>query len=166
MIKRFVLGTVLALMVLLLGGFWLAFFSARPPLMLDPAILEGDGSVIDYCALPQLSGQGKTAAEIPKGNTPGCGYDHFPLPILAGCTEPLPEDADDLRGLWIGVEGKVGHVERIEQRNVGQGGGAAVTVPVRLKRPDVQECNQRYGAGPQVCRSVLLDRPSCLKTAR
>lgn len=77
MIKRFVLGTVLALMVLLLGGFWLAFFSARPPLMLDPAILEGDGSVIDYCALPQLSGQGKTAAEIPKGNTPGCGYDHF-----------------------------------------------------------------------------------------
>lgn len=115
MIKRFVLGTVLALMVLLLGGFWLAFFSARPPLMLDPAILEGDGSVIDYCALPQLSGQGKTAAEIPKGNTPGCGYNHFPLPILAGCTEPLPEDADDLRGLWIGVEGKVGHVERIEQ---------------------------------------------------
>ena len=115
MIKRFVFGILAALVVLLIGGFWLAFFSTRPPLMLDPAVLEGDGSVIDYCARPVLTGQGKTAAEFPKGNTPGCGYDHFPLPILAGCTEPLPEAADDLRGLWVGVDGKVGHVERVEQ---------------------------------------------------
>ena len=55
------------------------------------------------------------AADIPKGNTPGCAYDHFPLPILAECTEPLPEGAADIRGLWIGVSGKVGHVERVEQ---------------------------------------------------
>ena len=56
------------------------------------------------------------AAEIPKGNTPGCRYDHFPLPILAECTEPLPADAADIRGLWVGVQGgHVGHVERVEQ---------------------------------------------------
>ena len=62
-----------------------------------------------------LDGSGKTAAEIPKGNTPGCSYSHFPLPILRECTEPLPADAGDLRGLWIGVSGRVGHVERVEQ---------------------------------------------------
>ena len=66
--------------------------------------------------MPQLDGSGKLAADIPKGNTPGCGYSHFPLPILSQCTEPLPEGADDIRGLWIGVEGDhVGHVERVEQ---------------------------------------------------
>jgi hypothetical protein len=56
------------------------------------------------------------AADIPKGNTPGCGYSHFPLPILAECTEPLVEGAGDIRGLWKGVEGDhIGHVERVEQ---------------------------------------------------
>ena len=37
------------------------------------------------------------------------------MPILSECTEPLPEAAADIRGLWRGVSGKVGHVERIEQ---------------------------------------------------
>ena len=37
------------------------------------------------------------------------------MPILQGCTEPLPADADDIRGLWVGVSGRVGHVERVEQ---------------------------------------------------
>jgi hypothetical protein len=56
------------------------------------------------------------AAEIAKGNTPGCSYEHFPLPILADCSEPLVEGAADIRGLWIGVDGDhVGHVERVEQ---------------------------------------------------
>lgn len=55
------------------------------------------------------------AADIPKGNTPGCAYDHFPLPVLAQCTEPLPEGSADMRGLWVGRTGHVGHVERIEQ---------------------------------------------------
>lgn len=108
------LGLVFA--ALLLAVFWLAFLSPRPPLTTDPATLAGDGSTLDYCDLPVLDGRGKRAAEIPKGNTPGCGYDHFPLPILAECAEPLPADAADLRGLWRGVEGgHVGHVERIEQ---------------------------------------------------
>lgn len=103
------LGTVLLL-------FWFAFFSPRPPLTIDPATLAGDGSVLNYCDLPALDGSDRMAADIPKGNTPGCGYAHFPLPILAQCTEPLPEGADDIRGLWIGVEGDyVGHVERVEQ---------------------------------------------------
>lgn len=107
---------LLSLVLLALGLFWLAFFSPRPPLATDPATLAGDGSVLDYCDLSVLDGSGKRAADIPKGNTPGCAYTHFPLPILAECTEPLPAGADDIRGLWLGVEGgHVGHVERIEQ---------------------------------------------------
>ena len=94
---------------------WLVFFSARPPLTMDPAVLQGDGSSLNYCALPALDGSGKTAREIPKGNTPGCAYAHFPLPVLAECTEPLPMGAADIRGLWRGISGKVGHVERVEQ---------------------------------------------------
>ena len=84
--------------------------------MTDPATLAGDGSALNYCELPVLNSSGLSAADIPKGNTPGCGYDFFPLPILAACTEPLPAEADDIRGLWRGVSGgHVGHVERIEQ---------------------------------------------------
>ena len=89
-------------------AFWGIFFSPRPPLTTDPATLAGDGSTINYCELPALDGSGKMAAEIPKGNTPGCSYSHFPLPILADCTEPLPPEADDIRGLWRGVSG--GHL--------------------------------------------------------
>lgn len=82
----------------------------------EPAVLAGDGSAIDYCQLPALDGSAKQAREIAKGNTPGCGYSHFPMPILAECAEPLPPEADDIRGLWRGVEGgHIGHVERIEQ---------------------------------------------------
>ena len=115
MIKWFV-RVVATVVVLFLAAFWQLFFSARPPLTIDPATLVGDGSLIDYCQFPELDGRGKMAADIPKGNTPGCRYDHFPLPILAECTESLIEGAADIRGLWIGVEGgHVGHVERVEQ---------------------------------------------------
>lgn len=114
--KRFILRTCALLLLVFIGLFWLAFFSARPPLTTDPQTLAGDGSTLNYCALPELDGDGKMAVDIPKGNTPGCGYSHFPLPILADCTEPLPAGAADIRGLWIGVEGgHVGHVERVEQ---------------------------------------------------
>ena len=78
--------------------FWYAFFSPRPPVMTDPATLAGDGSTIDYCALPKLDGSGLKAADIPKGNTPGCSYSHFPLPILAKCTEPLADGAEVIWG--------------------------------------------------------------------
>lgn len=95
--------------------FWLAFCSARPPNMTDPAVLVGDGSRIDYCALPELDGSGLMSTDIPKANTPGCAYTHFPMPVLADCTEPLVDGAQDIRGLWKAVSGKTGHVERVEQ---------------------------------------------------
>ncbi len=94
---------------------WLAFFSPRPENMTDPAVLAGDGAQLDYCALPELDGSGKRAADIPKANTPGCGYAHFPLPVLSECTEPIVEGGQDIRGLWKATSGKIGHVERIEQ---------------------------------------------------
>ncbi len=106
---------LLTLVVLFSAAFYQAFFSTRPPLTTDSTTLAGDGSLINYCELPTLDGSGKLAKDIPKGNTPGCSYAHFPLPILSECTEPLVEGASDIRGLWIGVEGKVGHVERWEQ---------------------------------------------------
>jgi len=112
-----ILFRLLMVLVLLVGAaFGALFFWPRPPLTTDPATLAGDGSKLNYCELPNLDGSGKRAIDIPKGNTPGCRYSHFPLPILAGCTEPLPDGADDIRGLWLGVEGgHVGHVERVEQ---------------------------------------------------
>ena len=101
---------------LILGLFWLAYLSPRPPLTIDPETLAGDGSALNYCELPTLDGTGLLATDIPKGNTPGCAYDHFPLPILRDCTEPLSEGADDIRGLWRAISGaRTGHVERVEQ---------------------------------------------------
>ncbi len=114
LIKIITLATT-ALVVIVLGAFAFVFFSPRPPLTIDPATLAGDGSTINYCELPALDGSGMAAAEIPKANTPGCSYGHFPLPVLRDCTEPLPASAADIRGLWIGVTGNVGHVERVEQ---------------------------------------------------
>ena len=65
--------------------------------------------------------------DIPVAHTPPGGYGEvMPPPILAGCTEPLPAGAPDLRGLWQVVAVEVGgttdpthralgHVQRIEQ---------------------------------------------------
>lgn len=114
--KKWLIRIFTTLIVLFIAAFWQLYFSERPPLMTNPVTLAGDGSTLNYCELPELDGSGKKAVDIPKGNTPGCGYQHFPLPILAGCTEPLTEGADDIRGLWVGVKGgHVGHVERVEQ---------------------------------------------------
>ena len=42
-----------------------------------------------------------SANDIPVAHTPSGGYrDAFPAPVLAACTEPMVEDAPDLRGLW------------------------------------------------------------------
>ena len=116
MLKKWLSRIVATVTLLFVAAFWQLFFSSRPPLTIDPATLAGDGSIINYCELPKLDGSGKMAADIPKGNTPGCSYSRFPLPILADCTEPLIESAADIRGLWIGVAGgHTGHVERVEQ---------------------------------------------------
>ena len=112
---RFIGGVSVLILLFATVAVWILFFSERPPLTIDPATLVGHGGEINYCELPLLDGSGKLAADIPKANTPECSYDHFPLPILADCSEPLPEVADDIRGLWVGVEGKVGHIERVEQ---------------------------------------------------
>jgi hypothetical protein len=114
-IVKIIVRTLFALVIVALAAFLFAFFSPRPPLTIDPATLAGDGSTLNYCELPLLDSSGKRAADIPKGNTPGCSYSHFPLPVLRECTEPLPEGAADIRGLWLGVTGNVGHVERVEQ---------------------------------------------------
>ena len=69
------------------------------------------------------------ADDIPVAYTPGCGWEEFPEPVLATCTEPLVEGAPDLRGIWQDYsEGTStsGRVERIEQcgnRVVITGGG-------------------------------------------
>jgi hypothetical protein len=110
------LGRAIGLLAMLFVClFWLAFCSSRPDNMTDPATLAGDGSLIDYCVLPELDGSGKMAKDIAKGNTPGCAYDHFPMPILGDCTEPLVDGAQDIRGLWKTVSGRDGHIERVEQ---------------------------------------------------
>jgi len=113
--KKWVFRIPFFIFFLFITLIWLAFCSPRPKNMIDPAVLAGDGTLVDYCVLPALDGSGLMAADIPKGNTPGCAYEHFPLPILADCTEPLVEGAQDIRGLWKAVTGKVGHVERLEQ---------------------------------------------------
>ncbi|MBC8188057.1 MAG: hypothetical protein H8E78_07620 [Proteobacteria bacterium] len=113
---KWLIRIIVGVVGLFLLAFLQLFISSRPPLTTDPATLAGDGSTVDYCDLSVLDGNGKMAAEIAKGNTPGCSYEHFPLPILADCSEPLVEGAADIRGLWIGVDGDhVGHVERVEQ---------------------------------------------------
>jgi len=107
-------GLLLSIPVLLFLALWLY---PRPTDTTPKWVFDGDGSEIDYCQLPELDGSGLTAKEIPHAYTPGCGYTVFPMPILQGCTEPLVEGADDLRGLWrsVGEGGRPGHIERIEQ---------------------------------------------------
>ncbi len=111
--KKVLLSILITVTALMLIAFWAIFFSPRPENQTNPAVLAGDGSLLNYCELPILDGAGKRAADIPKGNTPGCAYEHFPLPILGECTEPLSDGADDIRGLWLAIDGS--HVERIEQ---------------------------------------------------
>lgn len=54
------------------------------------------------------------ADEIPVAHTPAGGYgDVMPPPLLTGCTEPLSEQAVDMRGTWqvVSIDRKVGEVE-------------------------------------------------------
>ena len=49
----------IVLLLLVAAAVWQLFFSARPPLTIDPATLAGDGSTLNYCDLPVLDGSGK-----------------------------------------------------------------------------------------------------------
>lgn len=114
--KTFVLSLAAGLVVVLAAFAGLLFLWPRPPDTTDPRIFAGDAGEVDHCALPELDGQGPTADDIPKAFTPGCGWTHFPMPVLADCREPLPPGVPDLRGLWLAERGPMaGHVERIEQ---------------------------------------------------
>jgi hypothetical protein len=91
------------------------FFAPRPVDTTEARVFQGDSSAIDYCRLPELTGPAVKADDIPKAYTPGRGYETFPRPILANCTEPLSPGSADLRGLWQAYTGLEGHIERIEQ---------------------------------------------------
>lgn len=65
--------------------------------------------------------------EIPVAYTPPGGWTTWPAPVLAGCDDPIPDDAPDLDGLWqvtdvrvddavVETHPLVGSVQRIEQR--------------------------------------------------
>lgn len=103
--------------VLFLGAVAFVILAAvpRPRDTTEPAVFAGDGADLDYCELPLLDESGRTADGIPKAFTPGCGWQTWPMPVLADCTEPLADGVVDMRGLWRGRNGDVDHVERIEQ---------------------------------------------------
>ena len=92
-----------------------SYLMPRPINTTDPSIFLKDGKTVNYCNLPNLDGSAKLANDIPKAYTPGCGFSQIPMPILAECTEPLAEGVLDMRGLWQGISGRSGFLERIEQ---------------------------------------------------
>lgn len=109
----YILLAIITIPALLFAGL---LYYPRPVDQTPDWVFEGDSSAIDYCELPVLDGSGLLAKDFAQGHTPDCGWKRFPQPILRGCTEPLSEGSDDLRGLWQQVEGgRVGHIERVEQ---------------------------------------------------
>ena len=66
MIKKVFKRTLIVIALSVVWLVWLGWFSARPPLMTDPATLAGDGAALNYCELPKLDGSGKRAADIAK----------------------------------------------------------------------------------------------------
>ena len=112
---RVLVGLLLVVIALAAVVVYALYLEPRPPDTTAARVYAEDPRGVDYCDLPDLDGSGLTADEIPKAFTPSCGIRQWPAPILAGCTEPLPADADDLRGLWQVESGRMGHIERIEQ---------------------------------------------------
>ena len=115
MIMRVVLSILGLLLFIILCLALYAFVTPRPLDTTDLSIFLKDGKSVNYCDLTQLDGSGKSSYDIPKAYTPGCGFSKTPMPILASCTEPLAEGVVDMRGLWLGTSGRIGHLERIEQ---------------------------------------------------
>jgi hypothetical protein len=115
MILRIILSLVGLFFILVACLLIYAFAVPRPLDTTDPSIFLEDGKTVNYCGLPELDGSGKSANDIPKAYTPGCRFSHTPMPILENCTEPLADGVVDMRGLWYGLSGRIGHLERIEQ---------------------------------------------------
>ncbi len=74
-----------------------------------------EAQLVQSCDFPELDGVGARADDIPRANTPGCGYAAFPPPVLGQCREPLAPGVPDLRGLWRDPRAADAHIERIEQ---------------------------------------------------
>lgn len=65
---------------------------------------------------PTLEATTIKAADVPVARTPPGRWREWPPMVLAGCDEPLPEGAPDLRGVWLAYKGPMkGHIERNEQ---------------------------------------------------
>lgn len=65
---------------------------------------------------PSLDAATTKAADVPVVRTPPGRWRDWPPMVLAGCDEPLPEGAPDLRGVWLAYKGPMkGHIERNEQ---------------------------------------------------
>ena len=110
------LGVAGLVLVLVAGvAFYFLYLEPRPADTTQARVYAEDAYAVDYCTPRQLDGSGPGADDIPKAYTPDCEIDRWPAPVLAGCTEPLPPEAEDLRGLWLAEDGLVGHIERIEQ---------------------------------------------------
>jgi len=109
---------VVGVFVIALSGaaiYYFLYLEPRPENTTAARVYSSDAAGIDYCALPLLDGSGLLADEIPKAYTPDCSADRWPAPVLSGCTEPLPVEAADLRGLWRDERDPARHIERIEQ---------------------------------------------------
>ena len=91
--KKIILGAAATAVAAILIFLLVLFFAPRPVDTTEPRVFQGDGSAIDYCRLPELTGPLVKADDIPKAYTPGKGYETFPQPILANCTEPLSPDS-------------------------------------------------------------------------
>jgi hypothetical protein len=153
-----IFGSVLGILLLLALAI---VFYPRPENLTPAYVYQGDAHSIDYCDLPVLDGSGLVADDIPQGHTPGCGYEKFPMPILAGCTEPLPEEATDMRGLWMikeGSPGRPGHFERIEQC-----GNRFVVTSSRLIH-DMTTDGELAGASNDVIGIALGSSGLCLRS--
>ena len=104
-----VVGSIVVLLTML-------FLYPRPADTTEARVFAADGAEVNYCDLPELTGDGLLAANIPKAFTPGCGWTRWPMPVLAQCSEPLADGVQDLRGLWRSTSpAGFDHIERIEQ---------------------------------------------------
>jgi len=113
--KRLILSLLAIFGLVAVALVYALFFNPRPIDTTEARVFEGDPASIDYCDKVELDGNGPMAGDIPKAYTPGCGWERFPVPVLANCREPLAADAVDMRGLWRAYSGLPGHIERLEQ---------------------------------------------------
>ena len=66
-----------SVLVIVLWLFWLLFFSERPALETDPAVLAGDGSTVDYCGASASGAPSVTQAKQCRvGTAQGRPYSH------------------------------------------------------------------------------------------